>query len=112
MNTVQRIRNLCSNQGITVAELERRIGLSNGQISKWNKQKPGVDKVSKVADYFNVSIDYLLGRNEDDFSGEERSKEFRSLQRLARNMTDEEAKKAYQLLELAFEIEDDEEDDI
>ncbi|GAB3062078.1 helix-turn-helix domain-containing protein [Salinicoccus sesuvii] len=62
MNIVQRIRNLCSNQGITVAELERRIELSNGQISKWGKQKPGIDKVSKVADYFDVSIDYLLGR--------------------------------------------------
>ena len=47
---------------ISVAELERTLGFGNGSISKWNKQSPSVDKLNKVADYFDVSVDYLLGR--------------------------------------------------
>lgn len=62
MTIVDRIKKLCDEQKITIAELERRIQLSNGQIRKWSNQTPGIDKVQKVADYFKVSTDYLLGR--------------------------------------------------
>ena len=64
MSTVERIKKLCEEQKITFAELERRIDLSNGQIARWKKQTPGVDKLEKVAEYFDVSIDFLLGRTE------------------------------------------------
>ncbi|XLP25131.1 helix-turn-helix domain-containing protein [Bacillus toyonensis] len=67
MTIVDRIKRLCSEQKITIAELERRIQLSNGQIRKWANQTPGVDKVQKVADYFNVSLDYLLGRTKEKY---------------------------------------------
>lgn len=71
MDIVQKIRYLCQREGITVAELERRIGLSNGQITKWRKQIPGIYKVNLVADYFDVSVDYLLGREKEEYSGEQ-----------------------------------------
>ncbi|MBY7115164.1 helix-turn-helix transcriptional regulator [Bacillus sp. 17RED48] len=64
MTVVDVIKRLCKEKKITIAELERRIELSNGQIRKWSNQTPGIDKVQKVADYFNVSVDYLLGRTE------------------------------------------------
>ncbi|EJR24609.1 helix-turn-helix domain-containing protein [Bacillus cereus] len=64
MTVVDVIKRLCKEQKITIAELERRIQLSNGQIRKWENQTPGIDKIQKVADYFNVSVDYLLGRTE------------------------------------------------
>ena len=49
---------------MTIAELERNLGLGAGTVSRWNVRVPGVDKVQKVADYFSVSTDYLLGRVE------------------------------------------------
>lgn len=49
---------------MTVAALERELSFGNGLIRKWDKQSPSVDKLCKVADYFNVSIDFLLGREE------------------------------------------------
>lgn len=70
MDLVLRIKQLVYQKGITISELERRINLSNGQIRKWSHQTPGIDKVQKVADYFNVSVDYLLGREkpqEDEY---------------------------------------------
>lgn len=56
------IKDLAMKKKISVAELERTLGFGNGSISKWNKQSPSVDKLNKVADYFDVSVDYLLGR--------------------------------------------------
>ena len=56
------IKDLAVKKKISVAELERTLGFGNGSISKWNKQSPSVDKLNMVADYFDVSIDCLLGR--------------------------------------------------
>lgn len=63
MGLVEKIKVLCKEKKISIAELERRVGISNGQIRKWEISTPGVDKLNMVADYFNVSIDYLLGRS-------------------------------------------------
>src|SRR5699024_603016 len=49
---------------ITIAELERSVGISNGQIRKWDSSIPGVDRLQLIADYFDVSTDYLLGRTD------------------------------------------------
>lgn len=61
MSLVERIQSLCSNKNTTLIGLEREIGLGRGTIRNWDKNSPSIDKVQKVADYFNVSVDYLLG---------------------------------------------------
>lgn len=61
---MDKIKSLCKEKKITVAELERNTGISNGQIRKWDNSTPGVDKLKLVADYFDVSVDYLLGRTD------------------------------------------------
>lgn len=66
MDLLDKIKNLAAQKHITIAELERSIGISNGQIRKWATQTPGIDKVKLVADYFNVSTDYLLGRTDKE----------------------------------------------
>ncbi len=63
MNLVQRIKDLSDENHITIAELEREAGISNGQIRRWGGSSPKVENLEKVADYFNVSTDYLLGRS-------------------------------------------------
>ncbi|MFP7288045.1 helix-turn-helix transcriptional regulator [Shouchella clausii] len=62
MGLVERIKLLCDEKKTNFAEVERKIGISNGQIRRWNKSTPGTDKLELVADYFDVSVDYLLGR--------------------------------------------------
>ncbi|WP_325989789.1 helix-turn-helix domain-containing protein [Staphylococcus borealis] len=71
MNLVQKIRTLCNIKKLTFAELERILDISNGQIKRWEKAAPSIYKVQKVADYFDVSVDYLLGREKEKYSGEE-----------------------------------------
>lgn len=62
MNLTERIRRLCIEHGDTLASLERKLDFGNGTIRRWEKTYPSGDKLSKVADYFNVSVDFLLGR--------------------------------------------------
>ncbi|MGO3609920.1 MAG: helix-turn-helix domain-containing protein [Enterococcus sp.] len=64
MSLVEKIKMLCSEKKITMSELERKTDLGNGTVSRWDTRTPGVDKLQKVADYFDVSTDYLLGRTE------------------------------------------------
>lgn len=55
---------LCDEKKVTFAEVERKIGISNGQIRRWDNVSPKSETLKKVADYFDVSVDYLLGRTD------------------------------------------------
>lgn len=66
MSIVDKIRALANQKGMSLPDLEVEIGLGNGTISRWRNSSPNTDKIQKVADYFNVSVDYLLGRDEKD----------------------------------------------
>lgn len=61
---LERVDELVKEHAMTRAELERKLDLSQGSIRNWNKSMPSVDKIQKVADYFDVSLDYLLGRSD------------------------------------------------
>lgn len=62
MNTYELIKQLVSDRHMSIAELERKLNLSNGSISKWAKSKPNSEPLEKVAEYLDTSVDYLLGR--------------------------------------------------
>ena len=64
MSIVQRIRTLAQEKDLTLAQIERALDFGNGTIARWDKSSPAVEKVDKVAKYFNVSFDYLLGISE------------------------------------------------
>jgi len=64
VSLVQKIKMLCDEKKISIAELERKLDFANSSIRKWDERTPGVDKIQKVADFFDVSTDYLLGRTD------------------------------------------------
>ena len=43
------------------------LGFDSGAVSNWKKgrAKPGTDAIIKIAEYFNVTTDYLLGKTDD-----------------------------------------------
>ncbi len=65
MSLLEKIKLLASTHQMSLAELERRLDFSNGSLRKWGTSIPSGDKIEKVADYFNVSTDYLLGRTDN-----------------------------------------------
>jgi transcriptional regulator with XRE-family HTH domain len=57
---VLNIQSLCGKHGISVPLLEKELGFGKGSVYKWDKNSPSIDKLQKVAEYFNVSIDSLI----------------------------------------------------
>ena len=62
MTIRDRVKQVCSERKVSLNTLERACGFSAGSISHWDTKVPSVDRVAKVADYFDISVDYLLGR--------------------------------------------------
>ena len=66
---VLRIRNLCKENGISMRKLERENGFGNGLVSKWSHSSPSVAYLQRVAKYFGVSINFLLGEKDYEDNG-------------------------------------------
>lgn len=58
--TFEKVKNLVEKKGMSIRELERQAGLSNGAISKWKKSNPNVDSLKSVATVLEVKVDELL----------------------------------------------------
>lgn len=60
-----RIKELCQKRGISINKLESIVGMSQYSITRWkNSSSPTVDKLLRVAQYFRVSLDYLVGQTD------------------------------------------------
>ncbi|MFF1992854.1 helix-turn-helix domain-containing protein [Bacillus mycoides] len=62
MTLFDRVKELAEEQKISIAELEKKLGWSTNVLYKLKTQKPSVERVEALANHFNVSIDFLLGR--------------------------------------------------
>lgn len=59
-----RLRRLREREGKSRVVLSQLCGLPDSSIRRYERGeiKPGMDALIAIADYFNVSVDYLLGR--------------------------------------------------
>lgn len=62
-----RLKELRKNRNIKAEELANIIGSSRRIIFNYEKDEanPTLDKLIKMADFFDVSLDYLVGRSEE-----------------------------------------------
>lgn len=65
MNTFERIKKLADKQKISLQKVAIDVGLSENAIYGWKTRKPKGEDLAKIADYFRVTVDYLLGREGD-----------------------------------------------
>lgn len=66
MTVFERIEELRKSTGISQGKLEKELGFSNGSISKWKNSTPKSDRLQKLADYFGVSVEYLMTGNNSE----------------------------------------------
>ncbi len=61
-----RLKELREEKGLTQTELSKKTSIKQQNISRWEKgdNSPNVDDIVKLADFFQVSTDYLLGRED------------------------------------------------
>ncbi|MED1302643.1 transcriptional regulator [[Bacillus thuringiensis] serovar konkukian] len=102
----EKIKELRKNSKITQEQLGNAIGVSKMAISYFEKGKksPGRESLEKIADYFEVTTDYLLGRSEDPELNEEEDKavseEGKNILAIIESLPEDERKKAWEQLEM------------
>ena len=69
MTIYNRIKEKADEKGISIKALEREAGLGNGVIKRWNETSPQCNKLELVANYLQVSIEWLItGKNPSNFT--------------------------------------------
>lgn len=67
MTLKERVKQLCKDNGISMNQLEKELNFGVGYISKLGNTTPNTKKITQIADYFNVSVDYLMTGKEKTF---------------------------------------------
>lgn len=92
------LNTLCAKQGISIAKLCSELNLSNSISTKWKKGTlPNNSTLKKIADYFGVSVDYLLGKESSNTDLPEQDKKVLDM---LHNLDKTGKEKAEQYLEL------------
>lgn len=81
MGLYEQIRDIAKSKGYSVNRLEQELGFARSSINKFNKNKPSVEKLQQIADYLNVSLDFLM-------TGQEAQKAANSSELTARDEKD------------------------
>lgn len=62
-----RVGDLRRAKNLSQVELARALGVSKQSVSNWENDniQPSIDMLVRIAEYFGVTTDYLLGRDEE-----------------------------------------------
>lgn len=64
-STLEKIKELAQKQGISLQKVAEDLGYSINYLYTLKEKTPKSDRLQEIADYFNVSTDYLLGRTDN-----------------------------------------------
>lgn len=111
MNSVDRVKNICKERKIHISRLERDLGFSNGYISQLKKGTFPADRLNSIANYLNLSPQYIMTGQENEteqyYHDEEtaqmaqeifKNKELRLLFSAARDASPEDLKTTHDML--------------
>ena len=88
MTSYERIESLRKSKGLSQGKLEKQLVFSNGSISKWKNSTPKVERLQKLADFFGVSVEYLMTGKEDEQKEKDNTdlkQKYRELEELLRS---------------------------
>ena len=63
--TFEKVRELARKKGLSLNQVEEKLGYSKNTLYSLKRQKVSSERLQEIADYFNVSTDYLLGRTDN-----------------------------------------------
>ena len=65
-----RLREIRKSKGISQLKMAMDLNMSQNTISRYEtgEREPGINELIKIANYFNVSIDYLLDRTDNPYT--------------------------------------------
>lgn len=109
--TFERVRELAKKQGLSINQLEEKLNFGKNSLYGLKKSNPNSKIIEKIADYFNVSTDYLLGRTDnpriasDDTASEYTTEDLRKMAKNAKTfdgkpLTDEDVDAITNIIEI------------
>jgi transcriptional regulator with XRE-family HTH domain len=68
-----KLKELRQQRGIRQGELAKLLMVKQGTVSKWEnlEREPDFETLNTIANYFGVSIDYLMGREDESLPNDE-----------------------------------------
>lgn len=63
MTLLERIKFLAKQKNTNIKNIELVLGLGNGTMRRWDNSPPSADKLLKVANLLNTTMDYLMTGN-------------------------------------------------
>lgn len=70
----EQLTKLIKESGKSINQIERELGYPRNTLTTYKRSNPSTKRLDELAEYFNVSVDYLLGRENipnSDYSDEE-----------------------------------------
>lgn len=109
--TFEKVRELARKKGLSLTQVEEKLGYSRNTLYSLKRQKVSSERLQEIADFFNVSTDYLLGRTDnpriasDDTASEYTTEDLRKMARNAKTfdgkpLTDEDVDAITNIIEI------------
>lgn len=71
MTLFDKIKKVSKERGYSIAEVERKAGISTNYLYQWKKREPSPKSLASVAKVLGVSVDYLLGKDDKSSTSNE-----------------------------------------
>ena len=109
--TFEKIKELAKKRGKALGQVEEDLGYGRNTLYKIKNSTPNAERIAEIANYFNVSTDYLLGwtDNPSVASGSKGigspsdTPQLRSIQRKAKSLSAADQERLLQLMDLTFQ---------
>ena len=92
-------------EGLSQSELAEKLGMSASRISMYEvgKREPDFESEEKIADFFNIDLNTLRGRDVETNSNKISDPDIRRIQRAREKMSEQEKSKMMKILEASFD---------
>lgn len=107
MTLSERLVSLRESKGLTQVDVSEKLGIKRARYNAWEQglSQPNIEMLKSIADLYNISTDYLVGKSDMVNAEIERmslDSDIRVIQRAALEMTPEQREKAIEMWDVLF----------
>lgn len=64
--TYEAVKRLCEKRNLSFSDVEEGLGIGKNSLYSLKRSQPSTERLNQLADFFGVSVDYLLGRTDEE----------------------------------------------
>lgn len=103
----ERVSKLAKKRDKSLKQVAEELDLSRNAIYQWKTSSPKAETLDKLANYFNTTTDYLLGRTDDpeplETGNDNMPPEFFAIQRKSKKLSQKDQRTLLRIMEATFE---------